>query len=275
MSLGIVFKGAEGIVLAADSRVTLETQKNIDPNTKFIMHSTYDNATKLLKVNGQNHIGAVTYGLAALGGNEPRTAHSFIPEFEAELMKTHNKRLSVQEFADEFSNFFMKQWGKLMSSNYQGAPMVFLIGGYDIDAPYGRVFEISIPDKPSPNELNPSSFGITFGGQTECVARILQGFDPNIKSVLKQKFSLDDNQANQLITDLSGQLAINIPYEFLPLQDCVDLCIFLIKATIQMQQLAIGIRGVGGAIDIAVITKTVGFQPVQEKVIGGESKKLM
>ena len=56
MSLGIAFKGPEGIVLAADSRVTLtivEKGKNKDVQ-RF---STFDNATKLLRVNGQDFTG--------------------------------------------------------------------------------------------------------------------------------------------------------------------------------------------------------------------------
>ncbi len=84
MSLGIAFKGLEGIVLAADSRVTLTTQmpSPLGPTGPIMLiPSTYDNATKLLKVRGQEHIGAVTYGVGAIGLAEPRTAHSYIPEF--------------------------------------------------------------------------------------------------------------------------------------------------------------------------------------------------
>src|SRR2546430_294151 len=75
--------------------------------------ATYDNATKLLTVAGQEFVGAVTYGRGALGQAQPRTAHSFIPEFEAELAKKNsgkNARLSVQKFAEELSDFFMRQW---------------------------------------------------------------------------------------------------------------------------------------------------------------------
>jgi hypothetical protein len=43
MSLGIAFKGAEGIVLAADSRVTLTSLMDIPgSNQKAILPSTFD-----------------------------------------------------------------------------------------------------------------------------------------------------------------------------------------------------------------------------------------
>lgn len=48
MSLGIAFKGPEGIVLAADSRVTLMTQL---AGQNILLPATYDNATKMLSVS--------------------------------------------------------------------------------------------------------------------------------------------------------------------------------------------------------------------------------
>ncbi len=87
MSLGIAFKGPEGIVLAADSRVTINAEKRITDNLTLVLPNTFDNATKLLKVNGYDNVGAVTYGLGAIGVKEPRTAHSFLPEFEICLSK--------------------------------------------------------------------------------------------------------------------------------------------------------------------------------------------
>jgi hypothetical protein len=85
MSLGIVFKGPEGIVLAADSRVTLNAQQKSPDGTITLLPATFDNATKLLSVNGCSNVGVVTYGLGALG-TPPRTPHSYISEFENHLV---------------------------------------------------------------------------------------------------------------------------------------------------------------------------------------------
>ena len=69
------------------------------------------------------------------------------------------------------------------------------------------------------------------------------------------------------------QTAVNspIPYQFLPLQDCVDLSIFLIRTTIKLQTWLVGVRGVGGAIDVATITRIEGFRAIQQKRIVGEA----
>ena len=72
MSLGVAFKGPEGIVLAADSRVTLTAEMERDDG-RMMLPSTFDNATKLLQITGQDYVGAITYGLGAIGQQEPRT----------------------------------------------------------------------------------------------------------------------------------------------------------------------------------------------------------
>lgn len=277
MSLGIAFKGAEGIVLAADSRVTLTTQ--VQPGQPqlqaMLLPSTYDNATKLLKVKGQDFVAAVTYGLGAIGLTAPRTAHSLLPEFEAKLNQETKERLSVTEFAGKLSEFFMTQWTAAnMPQNKTIPDVVFLVGGFDKDAPYGRVFEVDIPSGPTPKEWNsdPGMFGPVWGGQREFTDRLIQGFDPNLVALVKAALNLSDIQTTTLENALKP-LSVQIPYQFLPLQDCVDLSIFLIRTTMKIQTWQVGIRGVGGAIDLATITRTDGFKPIQQKQIKGETIK--
>lgn len=269
MSLGIAFKGPEGIVLAADSRVTLTAQL---PNQKgMIFPATYDNATKLLRVTGQDFVGAITYGAGAIGQKDFRTPHSFMPEFEQELQA---KRLSVKAFARRLGEFFQRQWTAGMPKTYKGPDMQFMVGGYDKGAPYGRVFQVSIPSAPKPIERNLGQgvFGISWGGQIEFTDRLIQGFDTALPAIVQQHLSLSESQRDILTGHLKSQLSVRIPYQFLPLQDCVDLSIFLIRTTMKIQTWLVGVRGVGGAIDVATITRTDGFQPVQEKRIIGEEE---
>jgi 20S proteasome alpha/beta subunit len=268
LSLGIAFKGPEGIVLAADSRVTLTGQL---AGNNVMIPAYFDNATKLLKVRGQDHVGAVTYGLGALGDKEPRTAHSYLPEFETELPE--GERLSVEDFATKLSDFFQRQW-TATNTPAQAEPMVFLVGGFDEGEAYGRVFEVAVPISSVPIEQNPSDFGITWGGQAEIAGRLLNGYDPKLEPLTKTHVHLNAAQTNNFRQKVLGSLVMPIPYQFLPLQDSVDLAIFLIKTTATLQRWAIGIRGVGGAIDVATITRTDGFTAIQEKQIVGERFEL-
>lgn len=152
--------------------------------------------------------------------------------------------------------------------------MVFFVGGYDEGAPYGKVFEIYIPSRPIPAERYNTSgeFGLIWGGQREYADRLIHGFDNRLPDLTKNFLSLDDKKRDELSKYLQSQLQTPVPFAFLPLQDCVDLAIFLIKSTIIMQHWVIGVRGVGGAIDVAVITQAKGFEEVQRKKIRGEEK---
>ena len=264
MSLGVVIKGPEGVVLAADSRVTLQAQQKGGP----ILPVNFDNATKLLSFSGSHcYVGAVTYGVAVIS---LRTANSFMPEFELALGE---KRLKVLEYSKKLSEFFLQRWKETVPKDYKGPDMMFIVGGYDSDAAYGKVFLLGIPSNPEPVEQNPgdNSFGMTWGGQLEIASRLVHGFDPALIDIILDTVNLDEQQIEEVRKALREHLEFPIPYGILPLQDCVDLATFLIRSTMTAQTLAIGIRGVGGPIDVATITRTEGLEYVQRKTIHGES----
>jgi hypothetical protein len=263
VSLAIAIKGPEGIVLAADSRVTLEAHRGSAP--PLPVH--FDNATKLISLSGDHkYVGIVTYGLAVIG---QRTAHSFLPEIEQTVLPEKG-RLTVQEYSEKLSAFFLKQWQQGMPAGYNGPDMSFVVGGYSSGQPYGEVFLFSIPRTPNPVEQHVKGFGMTWGGQLEVVSRVIQGFDPGLPSIAQKVLSLSDLQKDTLYTELKKSLEYPIPFQVLALQDCVDLATFLIRSTMTAQRMAIALRGVGGAIDVATITRAAGLDYVQRKQVRGE-----
>jgi hypothetical protein len=265
MSLGIVFKGPEGIVLAADSRVTLSaTLAN-----GITVPASYDNAIKLLGVKGQRDVGIVTYGQGAIGQREPRTPHSFLPELEEDLAA--GGRLPVEAFAARVSDFYMARWtASNMPSNAD--PMFFLVAGFDEGATYGCVFSFDLPNNGVAVEQLSNDFGVQWGGQSEIVQRMMMGYDGQALSIAARVLGLNQVQTAALQTELSSALRLQIPYQFLPLQDCVDLSAFLVRATGTLQQWTLGLRGVGGPIDVATITRTDGFRAIQAKTLRGETR---
>jgi hypothetical protein len=280
MSLGIVFKGPEGIVLAADSRITITVQQHAIPTSQqpnppiIITPAFYDNASKLLKVEGQGYLGTVTYGIGTIGIDRPRTAASFLPEFEKDLAagKSHPQRLSVNEFAKRLGDFFHRQWQAAFMPSGHG-DMIFVVGGYNENEAYGRVYELSVPTNPAPTEQNANSFGLTYGGLTDITSRILTGIDPAPLSIIGNLLNLSPSQSAMMSNAIASQRQLRIPYPSLPLQDCVDLSILLIKTTAQLMGYTMDVRGVGGPIDVATVTRIDGFKFVQSKQIHGEGTR--
>jgi hypothetical protein len=273
MSLGIVIKGPEGVVLAADSRVILFNQT---PNPQvqgqtLVIPVNYDNATKLLRANGQNFVGAVTYGLGAMMTPQgPRTMQSFIPEFEEFLKKKNVGRLLTKDFSAMLSDFFVGRWNAHMNRPpQQGEEINFIVGGYDKDDIYGHVFTFVIPTNPKPVEQNagPGQFGITWGGQADLVYRLLFGFDVTLPQFLASELHLGTPQINDLSQKMVTHLQAGIPYQVLPLQDCVNLAVFLLKSTIDFLKFRMVLRAVGGPVEVATITGVEGFKFVAQKRI--------
>jgi hypothetical protein len=265
MSIGIVIKGPEGLVMAAESRITIEAKIG-----NGVLPVSFDNARKVLKFSDPNsYVGAVTYGLGGIG---LRSAYSYLPEFESTLPQPP-QRLTIEDFARRLSDFFMQQWQATMPPDYQGVPMIFVVGGFNDGEPYGRVYQFAIPVSPAPAEQHPApNFGITWGGQREIVDRLITGYDARALGIAKNCLQLTQQQTD-LLKQAFQPLQMQIPIQLLPLQDCVDLSLFFVRTTIEAQRLTVGIRGCGGNIDIAIITRQKGFEWVQQKKIHGEEQK--
>lgn len=272
MSLAIAIKVPEGLVLAAESRVTYTREEpTADPNKKLVREFTFDNATKLLSFDSHNYVGAVTYDIAEIGD---RTANSFVPEFLAtlgDIGESDKNRLTIENFAKKLSDFYLEQWQNSdnATSLGKGQNMRFLVGGFDTSSPYAKVFEVVIPEAPKPKAHSVNSFDILWGGQREIVDRVINGIDGTLYAELTTEMGLDKSQLEKL-TELRNRHVLPVIPRALALQDSIKLALTIIRTTIDFQTLAFAPRGVGGPIDIATITKKDGFQPVQIKKINGE-----
>ncbi len=133
------------------------------------------------------------------------------------------------------------------------ASMSFIVGGFDQGSPYGSVFYFDVPNQPEPDQRNPGDddFGMTWGGQLEVATRIVAGYDFALIPALASELKKDQGEVAAILQKLQPQLQLRVPYQVLPLQDCIDLATFLIRSTVTAQGLSVGVRGVGGTIEVA------------------------
>jgi len=253
----MVIKSPEGLVLAAESRVTLEIRRNNN-----VLFNTFDNATKLFSFSSpHNHIGVVTYGQAAIG---QRTAHSYVPEFESTLQ---GRLPFVLDYANAISAFYQSQWTQVMPNPYTGPDMTFIVGGFNDNEPHGRVYLIEMPSNPTPVEQSAGMgvFGISWGGQREIVDRLLLGYDSQILNTVFAQLQPSSQQIQAIQSALQVAHQLQIPLDVMAIQDCVSLARLFISTTINTQELTIGLRGCGGPVDIAVIRRGNEIKYIQRK----------
>jgi hypothetical protein len=260
MSLSVIVMGPEGLVFAAESRSLMDLP--LPNGTKCPI--SFDATNKLLTFDEpHNFVAAVTYGLGGIGS---RSIYSFMPELEAALAK--QGRLAIDKFAKKLSDFFMSEWNKVPElKDYKGVPITFLVGGFNKGELYNHTYEIQIPSKPEPTEIPPT--GIRWGGQIELVDRLMKGYDPNLPTQLSVAWSLSDEQVKAM-PQIAQSLELSFPLYAMGLQGCVDLAVLLIRTTIETQRLSVCVRGCGGLIDVATITRKYGLRYVQRKQVEGE-----
>lgn len=169
---------------------------------------------------------------------------------------------------------FLDKEGKLGSGAAAIDTITFIVAGFDKDKKQ-KVFIVNVPGQVQSKRdggVKGKEFGADWIGQTDVVSRIVLGFDPRIDNLPFVRENFQKNK-DETIHQLRG-LEYVIQWGTMTLQDGVDFSTLIIKTTEAMQRFSDGIAmnpgdmpGVGGEIDIALITAKDGFSWLKQKEI--------
>lgn len=153
-----------------------------------------------------------------------------------------------------------------------------LIGGFNHDGSY-EVFSAGIPGKINVKRDSRDKnikYGAGWIGQTDVTSRIILGWDGRIFNLPFVGEFVKNKGEEEVIKQLRG-LEYQINWGTMTLQDAINFCVLAIKTTEAIQGFSDGIQldpgdipGVGGAVDVAVITRDVGFKWVKKKGISSD-----
>ena len=155
-----------------------------------------------------------------------------------------------------------------------GVDMInLLVAGYNKDGSH-EVYICYIPgeiQKKRDSKEKGKEYGASWIGQTDVVQRIILGFDArirNIKFINEATQKLGQEEVNKQLRNLEYV----IQWGTMTLQDAIDFCTLMIQTTSAIQRFSDGIAadpgdmpGVGGPVDVAVITPDKGFVWVSKK----------
>ncbi len=261
MSLVIGVISPDGIVLAADTRLTLKAKLINGCELRF----PYDNATKIFSFSPpHNYIGVLFMGKDVIGDTPVR---AYMPLFECSL---GNKRLPVKKFATKMAEFFHNLWAKKEKETPADQGIRFTVLGFDEGALSGTAYFFGLPDDPIPHIWDKEKkFGMFWAGETFVANRIAIGFDERLFAVLKRelKLKLNDDELARLFAVLSKEFRLFFPFHQMTLQDCVDIAALFVRSTIEVERLAITTGGVGGGVEVAIITPQEGFRFLNKQEI--------
>lgn len=260
MSLAVTVICPEGVVVAADSRVTLSYYLDPDAEEKIIIQSNFDNATKLITLKEpHNYVAISTVGAGTICD---RTIHSFAAEFQESLGEY---RLKIKEYAQKLEEFYQAQWDKTEHSDDE-SDIEFQVAGLDEGELYGELYSVTVPKGSGGpiQKIKRGAFNVAWNGDVSLVTRLVNGIDPLLAYKLDGA-SFDKSVMEQISGIISSLPGSNYPISTYALQDSVNLARFLINSTIQGQNLLQTQRTVGGNIDIFVIKNEGGCSFISRK----------
>ncbi len=164
-----------------------------------------------------------------------------------------------------------------------GVDMIeLLVAGYNKDKSH-KVYGCYIPgeiQKRRDSEDKNNEYGSSWIGQGDVVSRIVLGFDGRIGNVQYTKEAMLIQGETQIFEELKS-LEYAIQWGTMTLQDGIDFCTLMIQTTSAMQRFSDGINadpgdmpGVGGPIDVAVITPDKGFVWIKKKKLKFEENEV-
>jgi hypothetical protein len=276
MTVIVSVQCSEGIVLAADSAVSIYSENNT-----FV----WPHAKKLSHIKDLN-IGALSFGLGAIG---QRNIQSLMYEFEISRnagCKEGQDGYSVKEVTECLFDFLQEKYKEEYgNTTINGLGLGTIVAGYSKGSftPEQYRFVIPMSHKPKPIKFD-NGVGLVYDGLPDTIYRLLYGIDNTVALALSKvsftreqrillaegldkprgpsrevidKFIEDIKEGTDEIDRFiswNNLVSINPIVPGMPLQDGIDLAIWLIDATIGRYRFGNPIPLVGAPIDIAVIT---------------------
>ncbi len=243
MSFVITLYVREGIVMASDSRLTLNSETVVGGvRTRNLAVALSDANYKTFLA--QNRVGISTYGAADIGGIpiggyvesflvDELADSSVTPEAVARALLSHFQQFSPPPAAHFHVGGYAERGGTTTQQVWH------------VDVSGGRVEQMNPPGQQ----------GATWGGEADILARLVQPVG-----------QLDGSGKP------TGPLPhFPIPFQFFTLQDAIDFALFALRATIDAIRFQPRPKTVGGPIDVLVIKPTEATW-IQRKALQGERR---
>jgi len=241
MSFVITLYVREGIVMASDSRLTLNAQEQQLGNTvtNLAVATFGSNYKTFLAASG---VGISTFGAADIQGVP---IGGYVETFMRDVLG--NATLPVQQVAQQLLDHFRQITPTPATQCH--------VAGYTKTSSTAdqEVWAVVVPANEIIRLNPPGQQGAAWGGESDILARLIQPV-----AVI--------DQAGAIQTKLPS---FPVPWQFFTLQDAIDFAIFAVRSTSDAIRFQPRPKTVGGPIDVLVI-KPSGAEWIQRKQLHGE-----
>ena len=264
MTICVSVRIPEGLILAADSMVTLEGTVDTPKGPKTGVLQTFEFASKLTRIEDYP-IGVMSWGIGSISD---RSIPSLIMEWEHGYASVKAvESFKVKAVADSLEKFIYERYDKVYPASGRQPHLGLFIGGYSKGQFFSDQYKCALPKEGTWKEVRPNkpdgspSFGADWFGQIDALSRLIHGYDrAAINELIKR--GAEKKIVEKWMDDHVSELPLI--FDGMPLQDAVDFANYAVQLTIGRFRFAVGVPVCGGNVDIAVITPD-GFQWAQKK----------
>lgn len=255
MTICISVSVAEGLVMAADSAVTLSGQVNTAqgplPTAVF---QQFNFANKVTRFKDYP-IGVMSWGVASISD---RSIQSLIMEFEHGYPQADQKqKFTVKSVADDLLGFMKKRYNDAYTAPSQQPNLGLFVGGFSEVEFFADAYSCDLANNLGWTQVRPPkpdgrpSFGANWFGQIGPLLRLIKGVDLAALSELVNRGA--DKAIVQKWAD-DNVPEFHIVFDGMPLQDAIDFANYAAQVVIGAFRFGLGPPLCGGDVDIAVIT---------------------
>ncbi len=259
MTVAVVVKVFDGLVLAADSATTLRMSSG--------EAQVYNHADKLFHLHRNLPIGAMTWGLGHIGAASIST---IAKDLRLEFMGDGERGLDPATYTVEEVAHKTRDWfHDLFAADFDGpapAPLGLLVTGYSAGSKDSEGWLISLRDsnvKPEPQQvIRPDESGYIAYAQPEASDRLFGGIDRSLAAKLLALVPPERrNEAIGLVEEYERSAVLAA----MPFPDAIAFAKFLVDVTAGYAHFLPGPDTVGGKVDVAGINRHEGFKWISRK----------
>ena len=270
MTISLFVKVFDGVVLATDSATTLQLP---DGGAQV-----YNHANKTFQLHREYPIGAVTWGLGAIGSASIST---IAKDLRSRLMGNEESfsdweldaNYTLQGVAERARELLHEElYSKSVVAYPDGSfpTLGFLIAGFSGSSSDAEVWRLEIND---PNaepdliqEMTADQSGWAAFGQPGALMRLFDGVDPFLADYLGGAQVEPPTELPHVTVDRMLQAIREDPVvPPMPFQDAINLAQFMVDTTVGYTRYILGPDTVGGEVEVAGISRHEGFKWVRRK----------
>jgi hypothetical protein len=256
MTIAVAIRTGTAVVFASDSKVTTVAPSGVDVEGKPVFqHQSYDNAFKIVHDRTQTamamFVGTVNFG--------PVDAMSVFSKMELGLdVSPPLQDTRIQELAANLQARRETVWGGLGLEKAKWPGPLVLLAAPPAQAVTPRLWHLDFSKgDPAIQELFLAGPGVFLEGSTQQALSLLYGFDTRLRMSLKDTLPASQPVMDEAFSKFSPDSPINkINFWAMPIQDAIDLAVFLAQVQIQMERFLPGLPTCGGPIDVMVMEMT-------------------